>query len=342
MHEAHTRVVCFDREGHERAEIALPSIGSATVHAAHPDSPEVFLGFTSYVTPYEVLAHDVESGASVVWERVATSFAPPPEVVVKTMHATSKDGTRVPMFVIARADALREGARPTCIYGYGGFNQCQTPAFSARTLTFVEKGGVFAYAVLRGGGELGEAWHRAGMLERKQNVFDDFIACAEGLVRAGVSHPDKVAIMGGSNGGLLVAAAITQRPELYRAAMCFVPLTDMLRYHRFRIGKLWIPEYGCADDPVQFAYLYAYSPYHHVMDGVSYPAMMITTAEADSRVDPMHARKLAARLQEASGARPILLRVERKAGHGAGKPLAKVVDDVTEETAFLMRELGML
>jgi prolyl oligopeptidase len=220
----------------------------------------------------------------------------------------------------------------------------QTPGFSARALASVEHGAVWVTAVLRGGGEFGEAWHRAGMLEKKQNVFDDFFACAEALVAAKITSNEKLAIMGGSNGGLLVAAAVTQRPELFRAALSFVPLCDMLRYHRFRIGSLWIPEYGSADDPAQFPFLYAYSPYHRVKDGERYPSIFFTTAESDSRVDPMHARKMAARTQEAVGEqsdRPVLLRVERRAGHGAGKPIAKVIEELAEELAFLQNELGM-
>ena len=199
-------------------------------------------------------------------------------------------------------------------------------------------------ALLRGGGEFGEDWHRAGMLEQKQNVFDDLYACAEELTRANVTRPGKLGIVGGSNGGLLVATAVTQQPELFRAGLSLVPLADMLRYHRFRIGGLWTAEYGDPDDPMHFAWLHDYSPYHRVRDGVRYPAVLFTTAESDSRVDPMHARKMAARLQEAQGdpERPVLLRVESRAGHGAGKPVAKLVDELSDELAFLFHELGMM
>ncbi len=348
LHDAATRLERFDAAGKSLGEIALPSIGSATVHA-EPDSDEVFVGFTSYTTPYEVHRLDAASPSPRLepWERVGAGFATP-DVSVRVMHATSKDGTRVPMFVIERAGAAAtNGPRPTVIYGYGGFNLSMTPAFSARTLLFVERGGVWINAILRGGGELGEEWHRGGMLEKKQNVFDDVVACAEELVARGITTPSRLAIMGGSNGGLLVAAAVTQRPDLFRVGMSFVPLTDMLRYHRFRIGSLWIPEYGSADDPAQFPFLHAYSPYHRVVDGARYPSMMFTTAEGDSRVDPMHARKMAARMQEAQSIagcadeRPIVLRVESKAGHGAGKPTTQLIDEATEELAFLFRELGM-
>jgi prolyl oligopeptidase len=247
------------------------------------------------------------------------------------------------MFVVEKQGAPRDGSSPAVLYGYGGFNIAQTPAFSARILLTVEHGGAWAVALLRGGGEFGEDWHRAGMLERKQNVFDDLFACAAELVRAGVTRPERLGVVGGSNGGLLVAAAVTQRPDLFRAGLSLVPLADMLRYHRFRIGKLWTAEYGDPDDPEAFRWLRAYSPYHQTRDGVRYPAVLFTTAESDSRVDPMHARKMAARLQEAQAdaSRPVLLRIESRAGHGAGKPVAKLVDEVTDELAFLFHELGM-
>ena len=356
LHDASSRIERFARDGAPLGPVALPAIGSASV-SARPEDDEVFVGFTSHVTPYEVHRLDARTGALTIWDTVGAGLPAARGVKVSMMHATSKDGTRIPMFVIERDGArdangavVADGAggdatRPCVLYGYGGFNLSQTPAFSARALLFVERGGVWVNAVLRGGGEFGEEWHRGGMLDKKQNVFDDFIACAEALVANGVTRPDKLAIMGGSNGGLLVAAAVTQRPELFRVGLSFVPLTDMLRYHHFRIGKLWIPEYGSADDPEQFEFLYAYSPYHRVRDGVRYPSMLFTTAESDSRVDPMHARKMAARMQAVVAGdgegRPILLRVERRAGHGAGKPVGKLVDEAAEELAFMMHELGM-
>jgi prolyl oligopeptidase len=247
------------------------------------------------------------------------------------------------MFVVEREGTARDGDRAAVLYGYGGFNISQTPAFSARTMLTVERGGVWVVALLRGGGEFGEAWHLAGMRERKQNVFDDLFACAEELVRARVTRPERLGLVGGSNGGLLVAAAVTQRPSLFRAALCLVPLTDMLRYHRFRIGGLWTTEYGDPDAADAFGWLHAYSPYHRVVRGERYPSILLATAEGDSRVDPMHARKMAARLAEAQSdpARPILLRVERRAGHGAGKPLGKLVDELTGEMSFLFQEIGL-
>jgi prolyl oligopeptidase len=246
------------------------------------------------------------------------------------------------MFLVHKKELARDGNNPTLLYGYGGFNVNLTPSFAAWVGPFIERGGVYAVANLRGGGEYGEAWHRAGMLENKQNVFDDFAAAAEYLVREKITSPKRLAISGRSNGGLLVAAAITQKPELFKAAVCGVPLTDMVRYHQLQIARLWIPEYGSAEDPDQFAWLYAYSPYHHVKDGTAYPATLIFSAESDTRVDPMHARKFAARLQAATSSKaPILLRMEGNAGHGAGKPLAKIIAQYTDEFAFLFAELGV-
>jgi prolyl oligopeptidase len=341
LHEASARIERFARDGAPLGPVPLPVLGSASV-AATWDGDEGFVELTSFATPWQVLRFDLESGRTTVWDRVGAAFASS-DVRVSMMYATSKDGTRIPMFVVEKAGTPRDGGRATVLYGYGGFNIAQTPAFSTRTLLTVERGGVWAVALLRGGGEFGEEWHRAGMLERKQNVFDDLYACAEELIRAGVTRPEKLGVAGGSNGGLLVATAVTQRPELFRSALCLVPLADMLRFHRFRIGRLWTAEYGDPDEPAAFAWLYAYSPYHHVAEGARYPSILLATAESDSRVDPMHSRKMAARLQEAQGdpTRPILLRVESRAGHGAGKPVAKLVEELSDELAFLFAELDL-
>jgi len=340
LHEASARIERFAPDGAPLGPLPLPTLGTALVAGAW-DADEVFVELASFATPTQVLRFD-RVAAQSVWDRVGGEFAVP-DVRVSMLYATSKDGTRVPMFVIEKAGTPRDGSSPAVLYGYGGFNIAQTPAFSARTLLTVEHGGVWAVALLRGGGEFGEDWHRAGMLDRKQNVFDDLFACAEELVQAGVTRPERLGVVGGSNGGLLVAAAVTQRPDLFRAGLSLVPLADMLRYHRFRIGRLWTAEYGDPDEPRAFRWLHAYSPYHQARDGVRYPAVLFTTAESDSRVDPMHARKMAARLQEAQAdrARPVLLRIESRAGHGAGKPVAKLVDEVTDELAFLFHELGM-
>jgi prolyl oligopeptidase len=342
LHEASARIERFTREGKTLGPIALPVLGSAVVAAAW-DGDEAFVELTSFATPWQVLRCDPSSGATTIWDRVGAGLAPS-DLRISMLYATSKDGTRVPMFVVEKSGTPRDGERPAVLYGYGGFNIAQTPAFSSRTLLTVEHGGVWVVALLRGGGEFGEDWHRAGMLENKQNVFDDLYACAEELVRAKVTRPERLGVVGGSNGGLLVATAVTQRPDLFRAGLSLVPLADMLRYHRFRIGRLWTAEYGDPDDPAAFAWLYAYSPYHRVRDAERYPAVLYTTAESDSRVDPMHARKMAARMQAAQGntAHPILLRVESRAGHGAGKPVAKLVDEVSDELAFLFHELGMM
>ena len=340
MHEASTRIERFALDGASRGTIPLPALGTAGVSGAWNGS-EAFVVHTSFVAPPEVTRFDLTTQKSEPWDRVGAGFKAP-DVTVKLLHATSKDGTKIPMFVVAKEGIPLDGMNPTVLWGYGGFNVNQTPAFSARALLTVERGGVWVTAVLRGGGEFGEAWHQAGMLDRKQNVFDDFAACAEALIAAKITSPAKLAVMGGSNGGLLVAVAVTQRPELYRAAVSLVPLTDMLRYQHFRIGKLWVPEYGDPADAAQFKTLHAYSPYHHVEDGTRYPAVLFTTAESDSRVDPMHARKMAARMQEAQGApeRPILLRVESKAGHGQGKPISKVTEDLADELGFVFSQLG--
>jgi prolyl oligopeptidase len=341
LHEASARIERFAADGERLGPVALPALGSAGVAGAY-DGDEAFVEFTSFAMPWQVLRVDLGDGKATVWDRVGGTFAPP-DVRVSMLYGTSRDGTRVPMFVVDREGTPRDGSRPTVVYGYGGFNIAQTPSFSARTLLTVERGGVWVVALLRGGGEFGEEWHRAGMLGRKQNVFDDLYACLDEVVRAGIAPADRLGVVGGSNGGLLVATAITQRPELFRTALCLVPLADMLRYHRFRIGRLWTAEYGDPDEPEAFGWIYPYSPYHHVREGSRYPSVLLATAESDSRVDPMHARKMAARLQAAQvdPSRPVLLRVESRAGHGAGKPVAKLVDELSDEMAFLFHELGM-
>ena len=255
----------------------------------------------------------------------------------------SKDGTKVSMFLIHKKGLAKDGNRPVYLYAYGGFNVNQTPGFSGTRYVFLEKDGIVAIPNLRGGGEYGEAWHQAGMREKKQNVFDDFIAAAEWLVASGYTKRDRLAIGGGSNGGLLVSAVMMQRPDLYGAVICQVPVADMLRYHRFTVGRYWISEYGSAEVAEDFPFLYKYSPLHNVREGVSYPATIITTADTDDRVDPGHSKKLAARLQEAqAGDEPILIRVETKAGHGAGKPTTKILDEQADVWTFLFSQLGMI
>ena len=342
LHDAATRLQRFDLDGTPLGPIVLPTIGSATVRGRH-DRTEAFVHFTSFVVPGEVLHVDLETGESTTWGRVGETLGLD-HVSITQATATSRDGTRVPMYVVAPRWVTGAGPAPLILTGYGGFNQCASPAFSTRALAAVERGATWVQAVLRGGGEFGDEWHRAGILEHKQNVFDDFIACAEELVRGGVTSPSMLGILGSSNGGLLTAAVVTQRPHLFRAAVSDVPLTDMLRYHHFRGARLWASEYGTAEEPAQFRALLAYSPYHRVRDGELYPSMLFVTAENDTRVDPMHARKMTARMQVAQSGmargRPILLRLERRAGHGAGKPIGKLADEFADELSFLLAALG--
>jgi len=255
---------------------------------------------------------------------------------VRQVWYRSQDGTRVPMFLIGRPD----GAGPTILTGYGGFSHSRTPLWMPTAVPFLEAGGLVAVANLRGGSEFGEAWHRAGMLSRKQNVFDDFVAAASWLVDGGLTTPGQLGIVGGSNGGLLVGAAMTQRPELFGAVVCRVPLLDMVRYERFKVAELWTAEYGTVADPEQFGWLLGYSPYHHVRDGARYPPTLLTAGEEDARVDPMHARKMAARLQAADPGALVLLRVEARAGHGQGKPVTKLVPEEADVWAFLLHTLA--
>jgi prolyl oligopeptidase len=341
LERASSRLRLATLDGELLQEVSLPTLGSLFGVGAEWDGREVFYGFSSYTVPPSVYRIDLESGEQSLWRRVEADIDPARFQVVQNTFA-SRDGTPVTMFVVHRAGLVRHGQHPTYLTGYGGFNISMSPAFSRSLLLWLEHGGVMAVPNLRGGGEYGESWHQGGMLANKQNSFDDFIAAAEWLIREGYTRPERLAAAGGSNGGLLMGAVLTQRPELFRAIVIQVPLLDMLRYHRFLIARLWIPEYGSADDPVQFAWLRAYSPYHHVRPGVPYPAVMLATAESDSRVDPMHARKMTARLQAAtSSSRPILLRLESRAGHGAGKPLSKVLEELTDTWTFVFSELGV-
>jgi prolyl oligopeptidase len=322
--------------------VPLPTLGTLAGWGGEWDGDALYYGFVSFTMAPTVYRYDFKSQTSALWDRIA-SPVDPDRFTVEQVEYPSRDGTKVTMFLVHRKGLAKDHKRPVLLYGYGGFNVSLTPSFARAAHVLLERDGVYAVANLRGGGEYGEAWHQAGMLERKQNVFDDFHAAAEWLVREGWTTPERLAIQGGSNGGLLVGVAITQRPDLFRAAVCAVPLLDMVRYHHFSIARLWIPEYGSAEDPNQFPLLYAYSPYHRVRYDERYPAVLITAAESDTRVDPLHARKFAARLQAAQAAedRPILLRIETKAGHGAGKPLTKQIDELTDVWSFLLGQLGL-
>jgi prolyl oligopeptidase len=334
---ASDRIARFTLDGGSLGAVELPGIGSIVTIDAQPERPWVVLTYTSFTEPP---AAWVFNGSSLMRLDPASAVSGP-DYVTRQVWYPSKDGTRVSMFLVHRAGIQPDGDRPVLLSGYGGFNVNRTPAYDPGNFPFLDRGGIFALANLRGGGEYGEAWHRAGMLEKKQNVFDDFIAGAEFLVREGYTRAARIAIEGGSNGGLLVGAAMIQRPDLFGAVLCRVPVADMLRYHLFTVGRFWIPEYGSADDPAQFEYLLKYSPYHTVRDGVRYPAALIMTADTDDRVSPGMAKKFAARLQASGAGGPILIRVETKAGHGAGKPVAKLIDEEADMLAFL-RHAGVL
>ncbi|MBI1798415.1 MAG: S9 family peptidase [Candidatus Eisenbacteria bacterium] len=341
MVNASSRLRIFSLAGHLEREVALPALGSVSEMAANPTGRSLYLTFVSFTHPAAVYVYDVESHALTTLEPSVPGVRAD-DYETRQVWFSSKDGTRVPMFLVHRRGLAMDGQRPTLLSGYGGFNISETPAFRADLFPWLERGGVYALASLRGGGEFGRAWHESGRLAKKQNVFDDFHAAAEYLVKSKVTNASRLAARGGSNGGLLMGAVLTQRPELYAAIVCQAPLLDMLRYQRFLMAQYWVPEYGSSEDPQQFRYLLAYSPYQNVRSGVKYPATLITTAEEDSRVDPCHARKMAALLQSRTGSdAPILIRIERKAGHGQGKPVSKRIDEGVDVLSFLMMRLGM-
>jgi prolyl oligopeptidase len=341
LERASSRLRLADLVGGLRHDVALPTLGSLFGIGAEWDGHELFYGFSSYTVPPSVYRIDLAADRQTLWRRVEADVDPG-RYEVSQVAVPSRDGTDITMFLVHRRGLERGGDTPTYLTGYGGFNISMTPAFSRSLLLWLEHGGLVAIPNIRGGGEYGESWHQDGMLGRKQNSFDDFIASAEWLIRERYTRPERLAAAGGSNGGLLMGAVLTQRPELFQAVVIQVPLLDMLRYHRFLIARLWIPEYGSPDDPEAYRWLRAYSPYHHVRPGTRYPAVLLATAESDTRVDPMHARKMAARLQAATtSGRPVLLRLESRAGHGAGKPLAKVLDELTDTWTFVFSEAGV-
>ncbi len=339
--KASSRLAVADLDGKTVRELELPGIGTTGGLVGHPDDDRAFFSFSSFTQPPVVYETSVKTLKSKVFFQVQLPFDPAPWTTTQVIYP-SKDGTQVTMFLIHRRDMQADGKTPFLLYGYGGFNVSLTPQFSASRMVWLEAGGAIAIPNLRGGGEYGESWHRAGMLGNKQNVFDDFIVAAEYLIRNNYTRPERLAIQGGSNGGLLVGATMVQRPELFRAVSCHVPLLDMVRYHRFGSGKTWISEYGSADDPEQFRFLYAYSPYHRVKAGVKYPSLLMMTADSDDRVDPMHARKFTAAVLHASAsANPVLLRMETRAGHGGGDMVKKRIESTVDEYAFLFHQLGM-
>lgn len=341
LHQASSRLELADLEGRNRREIALPGIGTTPGLQGDPDDDRAFYSFSSFTSPPIVYETSVKKGGNKIFFEVKLPFDPAPFTTTQVTYK-SKDGTPVTMFLIHRRDLKADGSTPFMLYGYGGFNISLTPTFSATRMVWLESGGAIAIPNLRGGGEYGENWHQAGMLLTKQKTFDDFIAAAQYLIDQKYTRSEKLAIQGGSNGGLLVGAAMVQRPDLFRAVACHVPLLDMVRYHLFGSGKTWISEYGSADDPAQFAAILAYSPYHHVVENVKYPALIMMAADSDDRVDPMHARKFVAAVQAASGSSsPVLLRVETNAGHGGGDMVKKRVESAVDEFSFLFHQLGM-
>ncbi|WP_294594484.1 prolyl oligopeptidase family serine peptidase [uncultured Rikenella sp.] len=341
LKDASSRVYQYGFDGALVREIALPGIGTAGGFSGEAEDTEVFYGFSSFNVPPTSYRYTIADGTSTLYHETKVNFDVSAFTVEQVFYP-SKDGTRVPMFLVYKKGLKRDGSNPVYLYAYGGFNISRTPGFSASNILLLEQGGIYALANIRGGGEYGEAWHRAGMLEKKQNVFDDFIAAAEYLIAEKYTSPQKLAIAGGSNGGLLIGACLTQRPDLYCATFPMVGVLDMLRYHRFTIGWGWVVEYGSADNAADFPYLYKYSPLHNIKRGTCYPPTMIMTADHDDRVVPAHSFKFGATLQAAQGCEnPILLRVESDAGHGAGKPISKSIQEQADIWSFFLWNAGV-
>ena len=341
LKDAKTQVNIHSMKGDFIREVEFPGIGSATGFGGKRGDTDTFYSFSSFATPPSIYRYNIITGKSELFRQAEVKFKPA-DYEVKQVFYESKDGTRVPMFIAHKKGIKLDGSNPTLLYGYGGFNIPLTPRFSISRLAWMELGGVFAMAHLRGGGEYGEKWHRAGTKLKKQNVFDDFIAAAEWLIESKYTSTPKLAIQGGSNGGLLVGACMTQRPDLFGACLPAVGVMDMLRFHKFTAGRFWVDDYGSSDNEDEFKALIKFSPYHNLKDGVKYPATMVTTADTDDRVVPGHSFKFAARLQKAhAGDAPVLIRIETKAGHGAGKPTAKIIEELTDAWAFLVKNLGM-
>ena len=342
LKDASTRLYSYDLNGQNKKEIILPGIGTASGVSGKKDDKEAFYTFTSFTNPGEIYRYELSTGKSELFRKTEVKFNAN-DFETKQVFYPSKDGTKVPMFIMHKKGLKLDGNNPTLLYAYGGFNISLTPSFSVSRIMFLENGGVYAIANLRGGGEYGEDWHKAGMLEKKQNVFDDYIAAAEFLIKEKYTSSDKLAINGGSNGGLLVGACMTQRPELFKVALPAVGVLDMLKYHKFTIGWGWAVEYGSSDKKEQFDYLIKYSPLHNVKNDVNYPATMIMTADHDDRVVPAHSFKFAAELQskQLPTGNSVLIRIDKKAGHGAGKPTTKLIEDATDMYSFIFWNLGI-
>jgi len=340
LKDARAQIKLFDLNGKFVREVELPGIGTASGFAGKRRDSETFYAFTSFTTPTTIYRYDLKSGKSTLYRQPKVDFDPN-DYETKQVFYTSKDQTRVPMFITHKKGLKLDGNNPTYLYGYGGFSISLTPEFSISNLVWMEMGGVYAQPNLRGGGEYGEEWHLAGTKEKKQNVFDDFIASAEWLIANKYTSTPKLAIGGGSNGGLLVGASLNQRPDLFGAALPAVGVMDMLRFQKFTIGWAWVPDYGSSENAEEFKTLYSYSPLHNIQPGTKYPATLITTADHDDRVVPAHSFKYAATLQAAQGGdAPILIRIETKAGHGAGKPTSKIIEEVADKWGFLIRVLN--
>lgn len=340
MQDVAHHVYLFDLSGKPGGEIELPSLGTVGFSGKRKENI-AFYTFTSFTYPGTIYKFDVSTKKSELYQQIELDFDFD-NYETKQVFYESKDGTKIPMFIVHKKGLKLNGSNPTYLYAYGGFNASMLPSFSTSRLMLLENNGVFALANIRGGGEYGEAWHKAGMLEKKQNVFDDFIAAAEYLIKEGYTSPSKLAIAGGSNGGLLIGAVINQRPELFKVALPAVGVMDMLRYHKFTIGYYWAVEYGSSDDPEQFRYLYEYSPLHNIKEGLNYPATLVTTADHDDRVVPAHSFKYIAELQNKyNGENPVMIRIETQAGHGAGKPTSKIIEEVADVWSFVFYNLGV-
>jgi prolyl oligopeptidase len=340
LHHAHSKVLLFDLGGKFRGKLELPTLGTAQPHGEEND-PELFYSFESFLYPASAYSYDFRTGQTRTLHSPQLAFKTD-DYETRQVFVPSKDGTRVPLFLVHKKGLKPEGNHPTLLYGYGGFNVSMNPVFSVSRLVWLEQGGVYAYAVLRGGGEYGEGWYRAGTLERKQNVFDDFMACAEWLIAEGYTRPERLAIQGGSNGGLLIGACMTQRPELFGVALPAVGVMDMLRFHKFTIGWAWVSDFGSPDEPGGFKTLRAYSPLHNLKAGTTYPATLVTTADHDDRVVPAHSFKFAAALQAAhTGQQPVLIRIQTKAGHGAGMPTKMKIEELADIYAFTLDQMGL-
>jgi prolyl oligopeptidase len=341
LRDVTTRVFQYATDGKMEREITLPALGTANGFGGEKDDKNIFYTFSSFTYPPTIYKYDLASGKSEVFKKSEIKFNPE-DYETKQVFYPSKDGTKIPMFIVYKKGLKLDGNNPTLLYAYGGFNISLSPSFSASRIVLLENGGVYAMANLRGGGEYGEEWHKAGMKLKKQNVFDDFVAAAEYLKKGKYTSTEKLAIEGGSNGGLLIGATITQHPEICKVAFPAVGVMDMLRFHKFTVGWGWVGEYGSSDSLADFKNLYGYSPLHNIKDNVEYPATMVTTADHDDRVVPAHSFKFIATLQaKHKGNNPVVIRIDSKAGHGAGKPITKVIDEQADKWTFMFYNMGV-